>query len=147
MIEFRQKEFVGLQDGFAGKLGRIKRSGKKSDAYRKFGPWKVSMCENAEDEFVEMDDRDANTVKKIMEEIKTNPYQGNFEQHPLWEFFDADRECVVWSAKINEKDRMTYFIYMFQNEIRISNLVGHYVTNIPYAERPDIWEDSKKKKR
>ena len=26
MIEFRQKEFVGLQDGFGGKLGKIKRS-------------------------------------------------------------------------------------------------------------------------
>jgi len=24
MIEFRQKEFIGLQDGFGGKLGKIK---------------------------------------------------------------------------------------------------------------------------
>lgn len=64
MIKFKQKEFVGLQDGHGGKLGSIKRSGKKSDAYKNFGPWEVSLCEMAEDEFAELDDRNAGTVKK-----------------------------------------------------------------------------------
>jgi Txe/YoeB family toxin of Txe-Axe toxin-antitoxin module len=147
MIEFRQKEFVGLQDGFGGKLGRIKRSGKKSDSYKNFGPWEVSLCDSAKDEYMELNDKDMDRVDKIMKEIETKPYQGNYEQHSLWEFYDADNECVVWSAKINNKDRLTYLIFKFQNIILVTNLVGHNVINIPYAERPNIWDDSKKKKR
>lgn len=140
MIEFRQKEFVGLQDGFGGKLGKIKRSGKKSDSYKNFGPWKVSMSENAEDEYLDLSKKDEETVDKIIEEIKTKPYQGNYKQHPLWEFYDADNECVVWSAKINDTDRLTYLIFKFQNIILVTNLVGHNVINLPYAQRPNIWK-------
>lgn len=66
MIEFRQKEFVGLQDGFGGKLGRIKRSGKKSDSYKNFGPWEVSLCDSAKDEYMELNDKDMDRVDKIM---------------------------------------------------------------------------------
>lgn len=75
-----------------------------------------------------------------MEELKTKPFQGNFEQHPLWEFYDADNECVVWSAKINKEDRLTYLIFKFQNIILVTNLIGHNVINLPYAKRPDIWK-------
>lgn len=140
MIEFRQKEFIGLQDGYGGKLGKIKKSGKKSDSYKNFGPWEVRFCEAADDEFLELEDKDANTVREIKKHLEKNPFFGKYGQHPLWEFYDEDNECVVWSAKINDKDRLTYLIFKFQNIVLITNLIGHNVINLPYAQRPNIWK-------
>lgn len=138
MILLRQKLFIGLEDGFGGKKGRIFRSKlfKKSDAFEKFGPWIVELSENADNDIIELDDKDTRKVQDILEELKTKPYQGNYGQHPLWEFYDKDNECVIWSAEINLKDRITYLIFKTHNYILITNIGGHKVIDMEYAVQP-----------
>lgn len=140
MIVLRNKLFVGLNDGFGGKKGRIKRNPRirRTDSYKNFGPWIVKLSDNAEDEFMELDKRDKERVKRILKELETKPFQGSCGQHPLWEFEDIDNECVVWSAIINEEDRLNYLIYKQQNYIEVINLIGHVVIDSKYAIRPKI---------
>ena len=67
--------------------------------------------------------------------IKTKPFQGNYGQHPLWEFYDLKDECVVWSAEIDDENRMNYLIFKQINYILIINLIGHNVVDIEYAKQ------------
>lgn len=94
MILIREKRFIGLNDGFGGKKGQIKRLRRKSDSYKKFGPWIVEMSENALDQYPELNSEDQKKVDLILEELKTKPYQGSYGQHPLWDFVDTSHECV-----------------------------------------------------
>lgn len=146
MLIFRQKLFFG-NDGYGGVKGRIKPAAKRSDSYRKFGPWEVRLCEFAADEYKNLDEEDVKTVDNIIKRISVNPFWGKYGQHPLWDYYDSMNEFVIWSAEINNEDRMTYFISKLQNIILITNLVGHFIVDRPYANRPNIWDDSKKKKR
>lgn len=134
---FRQKLFVGLEDGFGGKLGRIKRIGiRRSDSYKPYGPWIVNYSDNAQNELEDIEyfsREDLIKIQSIVNEIRTKPYQGKFDQHPLWEFVDLDHNSVVWSAKINEKDRLVYLIFTGEDKILILNLKGHTVTNLGYS--------------
>ncbi len=136
MILSRQKLFVGLQDGFGGKKGRIKRTRifKRSPSYKKFGPWDVDLSENAYDEYQEFDDKQQKKIDLMLAELRTKPFQGSFGQHPLWEFYDEDNECVVWSAEIDEENRMNYLIFKQTNTILITNLLGHNIIDIEYAK-------------
>jgi Txe/YoeB family toxin of Txe-Axe toxin-antitoxin module len=138
MIKFKRKIF-SLDDGFGGKKGKIVRSKfRKSDSYKPFGPWKVELTDNAIDELSEFPEEDEVKIKKILEELKTKPYSGNYGQHPLWEFYDKDNECVVWSAKINDRDRLNYLIFKTQNYILVTNLIGHTIIENSYANRPKL---------
>jgi Txe/YoeB family toxin of Txe-Axe toxin-antitoxin module len=138
MIILRKKQFSG-DDGFGGKKGKILRTKfRKLDSYKPFGPWEVHLTENAEDEYMEFDVKDRNIISKILEKLKTKPYSGNYGQHPLWEFYDKDNECVVWSAKINDKDRLNYLIFKTQNYILVTNLIGHTIIENSYANRPKL---------
>jgi hypothetical protein len=56
MIIFRQKIFGSFQDGFKGKRGDIARSKKKSDSYKKFGPWQVDLSDLAQDDLLDFKD-------------------------------------------------------------------------------------------
>lgn len=143
MIVLRNKLFVGRDDGFEGKKGKIFRVSflKKSDSYRNFGPWRVKLSDNALEELEDdevFSDRDIIKIRKIVKELETRPFQGSFGQHPLWEFDDKDRECTVWSAIIDEGNRLNYLVYKQQNYILVTNLIGHNVINIGYAKRPKI---------
>lgn len=137
MLIKREKQFIGLDDGFGGKKGHIIRSGWKSDAFKKFGPWRVEMSENAKDQYENGDltNKDINKVDLILKELETKPYQGKFGQHPLWNFKDKTDECIVWSAEINDKDRLNYLIFKSQNYILVTNLLGHEVIDLGYAKR------------
>lgn len=138
MIVKRQKCFIGLDDGFAGLKGLIYRVGKKSDAYKKFGPWEVVMTDNAIDEYNELDKTNRDIVDNILKELETKPFQGNYGQHPLWEWGVKQQDCVLWSAEVNDKDRVTYAIYKFQNQIRVTNVIGHMIVDREYALRPEL---------
>lgn len=144
MIILRNKLFTGWADGFGGKKSDIirDRNLKKSDSYKNYGPWRVELCEVAQDQYEDPDskftEKDLNTIDAIIEEIKTKPFSGNYGQHPLWEFRDKTHECVVWSAVINEKDRLNYLIFKTQNFIQVTNLIGHTVIDKEYAVRPKI---------
>ncbi len=136
MILGRQKLFVGLQDGFSGKKGKIKRTRifKRSSSYKKFGPWEISLSENACDEYQELDDKQQKIVDSILKELETKPFQGNYGQHPLWEFYDEDNECVIWSAEIDSENRVNYLIFKSINYILVTNLLGHSIIDIEYAK-------------
>ncbi len=140
MKVLRQKEFVGLGDGFGGKKGRINKSRllKKSDSFEKFGPWNIDLSENADEDLLELDDNKTKLIQKILKELETKPYQGNYGEQPLWEFQDKDNECVIWSAEIDDKNRITYLIFKQQNYILITNIGGHKVIDMDYAVRPKI---------
>ena len=146
MIVLRQKEFIGLDDGFGGAKGQVIRVGKKSDAYKKFGPWKIKVEEVAEDDYSLLSLENRNKVDRILEELKTKPFQGNCGQHPLFEWAIKGQPCVVWSAEINEKDRITYLIYKFQNYISVINIGGHKIADQGYAIRDNEDENNKVKK-
>jgi Txe/YoeB family toxin of Txe-Axe toxin-antitoxin module len=137
MILLRQKQFTGRDDGFEGKKGDIKRSKfRRSPSYKKFGPWEVRFSDNAEDEYKEdLDEKQQRIVDKIMKELETKPFQGNYGQHPLWEFYDSMNECVVWSAEIDDENRLNYLIFKSINCILVINLVGHKVVDIEYAKQ------------
>jgi Txe/YoeB family toxin of Txe-Axe toxin-antitoxin module len=135
MILIRNKHF-SLNDGFGGKKGQIIRSTIKLDSYKKFGPWKVELSENAYDNYQEFDMDGQKKIDKMLAELRTKPFQGSFGQHPLWNFKDKVDECVVWSAEINDKDRLNYLIFKSQNYILVTNLIGHEVINLGYAVRP-----------
>lgn len=134
-----------MNDGFGGKKCDIirDRSLKKSDSYKNFGPWEVDWSENAKMEYEDADsvftDKDLDVIDKIAIELETKPFQGNYGQHPLWEFRDKSHECVVWSSVINKKNRLNYLIFKTQNYILITNLIGHSVLNMEYNVRPNIW--------
>lgn len=131
----RQKLFANLNDGFGGKKGDIKRSKfRRSPSYKKFGPWKVELSENATEEFQEFSLEDRQKIQKIVEEIATKPFQGNYGQHPLWEFYDTENECVVWSAEIDSENRVNYLIFKSINYILVTNLIGHNIIDIEYAK-------------
>lgn len=144
MILLRRKHFTGLNDGFGGIKGRIFKTKfqKPLKGHTEHqGPWKVELAENAEEELLDIDyfsEKDLDKIEKILKEIETKPYQGSFEQHPLWEFYDRFNEFVVWSAKINEEDRLNYVIFKQQNYILVINLMGHHVIDMSYANRPKI---------
>lgn len=141
MILLRNKLFVGLGDGFGGKKGKIKRNPKirRTDSYKNWGPWIVKLSDNADEEFLELEKKDKEKVLKILKELETKPYQGNYGQHPLWEYDDTvDYDCVVWSAIINDEDRLNYLIFKTQNQIQVTNLIGHTVIDMKYAIRPKI---------
>lgn len=143
MIEFRQKEFVGLQDGFGGKKGLIKRVGirRNQSSYKNFGPWTVTWGGNALDDYSNEDDyftpQDLNKIAEIEKWISKHPYEENsnkYGQHPLWEFIDTSHEAVIWSAKINDKDRLNYLIFKNTNQIIIINCRGHNVIDMSYSK-------------
>lgn len=137
-----QKEFGDRNDGFGGKKGEILRSRffKKSDSYKKFGPWKIEMSDLAKDEIVDLKMESESTYKKLsnlIKDLEIHPYQGSYGQHPLWEFYDKENECVVWSAELTNEDRVTYLIFKQQNYILITNILGHFVIENKYAVRPN----------
>lgn len=144
MIVLRNKKFSQFDsDNFGGLKARLRRNRnlKPLGKYEHQGPWTVKLSENAEDEFNDEEywsASDLNKVSKILKEIETRPYQGSFEQHPLWEFYDNLNEFVIWSAKINEEDRLNYVIFKKQNYILVINLMGHHVMDVSYANRPKI---------
>lgn len=136
MILGRQKLFGNREDRFEGKKGEIRRSKfRRSPSYKKFGPWTVKLSENAYDEYLDLDDDSQAKVDKMMEELKTKPFQGNYGQHPLWEFYDVMNECIVWSAEIDNENRMNYLIFKNTNDVVIINLIGHNVVDIEYAKQ------------
>ena len=139
MITFKQKEYGNLEDGFGGKKSDILRSRlfKKSDSYKKFGPWKIENSERADEELNELSDSLLSKFKKLVKDLETHPYQGSYGQHPLWEFYDKENECVVWSAELTNEDRVTYLIFKQQNYILITNILGHFVIENKYAVRPN----------
>ena len=94
------------------------------------------MSENALDQYPDLDTKDQNKVDLILKELEIKPYQGSYGQHPLWDFIDRAHECVIWSAEINDEDRLNYLIFTRQNYILVTNLIGHEVINIEYAKRP-----------
>lgn len=125
------------------KKEKIKRNPriKKSDSYKKFGPWKVKFSDNAKDELCDdsvFSESDVSKIQKIVKELETKPFQGSFGQHPLWEFHDTNDECVIWSAEINKENRLNYLIFKQLNYILVTNLIGHYVVDTEYAKRPKI---------
>lgn len=144
MIVLRDKLFTGLGDGFGGKRNDIirDRTLKKLDSYKNFGPWEVELSDNAklqyEDAEAEFTEKDLSIIDSILLELETKPFSGNYGQHPLWEFRDKTNECVVWSAVINEKNRLNYLIFKTQNYILVTNLIGHTVIDKDYAVRPKI---------
>lgn len=141
MIRFRQKEFGNLQDGYLGKLGEIKKIGLRRDAHYNYkGPWNIVWGEVASDDYSNVDDyftpEDIKRINKIEEWIKKHPFgkdNNEYNQHPLWEFVDQTHETEIWSANINEKDRLIYLISKVKNHILIINCREHFVTNIPYS--------------
>lgn len=113
---------------------RIKRSGIRiSSQFKKFGPWKVDFFDEFDDNYAELSERDQKKVDMMIKQLKIKPYQGTFGQHPLWEFYDQDNECVIWSAEINPKDRLNYLIFKKDNTIKIINLLGHSVLGMNYG--------------
>ena len=142
MIILRNKLFVGWNDGFEGMKGRIKRNPKlkKSDSYRNFGPWKVKLSDNADMEYQDpiFSDKDLDRIDKILKELETKPFQGAYNQHPLWEFYDTENMCIIWSAEINKENRLNYLIFKQLNYILVTNLIGHFVIDTEYAKRPKI---------
>ena len=77
-------------------------------------------------------------IRDILSELETKPYQGSYGQHPLWEFYDKDHLNVIWSAEINDKDRITYVISTSLNCITVTNIGGHKVLDMSYAVRPSL---------
>ena len=141
MIILRNKSYGNIDDGFKGKKGDIKRVNalfRKSDSYKKDGPWEVEFSERADEELNEFSENLRKRIRAIKEELEHHPYEGNYGQHPLWEFYDTKNECVVWSAEINEKNRLNYLIFKQQNYILVTNLIGHNVIDIRYNNRPKI---------
>ena len=103
MILGRQKLFGNREDRFEGKKGEIRRSKfRRSPSYKKFGPWTVKLSENAYDEYLDLDDDSQAKVDKMMEELKTKPFQGNYGQHPLWEFYKLIKKTNKLQKLINE---------------------------------------------
>lgn len=142
MIIFRQKAFGNLQDGYGGKKADIYwlgvKSGGRSATHKNLGPWTVAWGEIAEEEYLDLEDQSkVNRIKKIVEDLKYHPYQGKYSQHPLWDFLDRTHECVVWSAKINEKDRLNYLIFKYSNYILITNISKHKVIGYTYVPDTD----------
>jgi len=92
------------------------------------------LSENACDEYQELDDKQQKIVDSILKELETKPFQGNYGQHPLWEFYDEDNECVIWSAEIDSENRVNYLIFKSINYILVTNLLGHSIIEIEYAK-------------
>ena len=139
IIRQRQKLYGDLNDGFKGKKKDILRSRlfRKSDSYKKFGPWTVEFSELSLDDMEDLDSATYSKLEKIVKDLEIHPYQGSYGQHPLWEFYDKENECVVWSAELTNEDRVTYLIFKQQNYILITNILGHFVIENKYAVRPN----------
>jgi Txe/YoeB family toxin of Txe-Axe toxin-antitoxin module len=143
IIKRKIKEF---SERFKGFLGRIKRDVllKLSDSYKPFGPWEIDWCDEAVEQYECDDDdemfsnKDLDRIDCIAKEIAKHPYEGNYGQHPLFSYYDKDKEFVVWSAIINEKDRFVYLISKTHNYILITNLKGHHILDMSYAVRPKL---------
>jgi Txe/YoeB family toxin of Txe-Axe toxin-antitoxin module len=85
-----------------------------------------------------MDKQNRAKIREIIEELETKPYQGSYGQHPLWDYRDKTNECVVWSAEIDNENRINYLIFKYQNYILITNIGGHKVIDSEYSIRPKI---------
>lgn len=141
MIIKRQKQFVGLQDGFCGKKGLIKKIGlKRASNYNNLGPWEVIWGEVAGEDYYNTDEyftsQDIKRIDEIINWIKKHPWEENsnkYSQHPLFEFVDQTHETVVWSAEINKRDRLVYLVSKVANQILVINCRGHNVIDIGYS--------------
>ena len=115
---------------------RLKHYPKRSPSgYKSQGPWTITLLDEAAldiDPFY-FSEQDLDQIKKIQEHIQNNPYDvQKFKIHPLWDWDDKDGMFSVWSARINKKDRLVYFVFKDVNSIVITNVREHYILDRQY---------------
>lgn len=86
--------------------------------------YKITILENAEDDLAWFRKHDKQSYLKCFDLVRAtanSPYEGIGKPERL-RFF----ENVVFSRRVNLKDRMVYTIYEDIKEIDISSFKGHY---------------------
>lgn len=83
---------------------------------------KITFSEQAWDEYLYWQSQDKRTARKInvlLKEIQRNPFSGEGKPEPL-----KGNLKGLWSRRINEKDRLVYYIH--DSSVIILQCKGHY---------------------
>lgn len=129
----RRKLFSENYSTYANRLKYYPR--RSPNGYKSFGPWSVTLLDEAK---LDIDPsyfskKDEQTIENIIDYISNNPYNlDEYNIHPLWDWDDKNGMFSVWSADINKKDRLVYFVFKDINSIVVTNVREHYILDRQY---------------